>query len=404
MSLQQPEFGERLKALRAERGLSQQQLAGGGMSPGYLSRLESGARPPTAKAVEYLATQLGVSTAEFRGLRSDSLAQALAIASSTEDADRALRILEEALATGAPSEDYALQWQAMRVMSGFQQDIGDREAQLRTLGQLVDLADSIGRPELQVYSHVSRARCQRALGQMEHAHESAVQAVATANAHSLPPRDTAGALMVLISTETAVGNLIEAREHAAELDELAQGLGQVQQTEALWTAAHVHLRLGDQAGAAQRLGTALGLLDSRVSPLLWLRLRLAAASLHLQMSPRNLDVAEKCLVEAHPAVELVGSAVHQQEFTLLSAQMAFYRGRLDEAGRRCAELAETTPLLAYQDELALKMLRSQLRVLGGERKEGTRELQTLAEEAQARGSIDLSKEIWRALAETLAQL
>lgn len=45
--LQQSEFGPRLRALREKRGLSQAALAKGGISTGYLSRLESGARRPT---------------------------------------------------------------------------------------------------------------------------------------------------------------------------------------------------------------------------------------------------------------------------------------------------------------------------------------------------------------------
>ncbi|WP_309051959.1 helix-turn-helix transcriptional regulator, partial [Streptomyces sp.] len=48
--LEQPAFGRRLKRLRRERGISQATLAGGGMSTGYLSRLESGARNPTERA------------------------------------------------------------------------------------------------------------------------------------------------------------------------------------------------------------------------------------------------------------------------------------------------------------------------------------------------------------------
>ncbi|MET8228406.1 helix-turn-helix transcriptional regulator, partial [Streptomyces sp. NPDC005301] len=45
--LRQPAFGRRLRGLRVARGLSQTALVGEGMSTGYLSRLESGARQPT---------------------------------------------------------------------------------------------------------------------------------------------------------------------------------------------------------------------------------------------------------------------------------------------------------------------------------------------------------------------
>nr|WP_086822884.1 helix-turn-helix transcriptional regulator [Allokutzneria sp. NRRL B-24872] len=61
-------FGDRLRALRVSRGLTQRDLAGEGLSSSYLSRLESGQRTPTPKVVEQLAARLGVPTESFAGL------------------------------------------------------------------------------------------------------------------------------------------------------------------------------------------------------------------------------------------------------------------------------------------------------------------------------------------------
>src|ERR1051325_8563674 len=44
--------GERLRRLRAERGLSQRDLAGPGVSYAYISRIEAGARRPSVKALQ----------------------------------------------------------------------------------------------------------------------------------------------------------------------------------------------------------------------------------------------------------------------------------------------------------------------------------------------------------------
>ncbi|MFC9460860.1 helix-turn-helix domain-containing protein [Streptomyces sp. NPDC056983] len=60
--LTQPSFGRRLKQLRQQRDKTQSDLTGPGMSSAYLSRLESGARPPTERAVSILAERLGVPT------------------------------------------------------------------------------------------------------------------------------------------------------------------------------------------------------------------------------------------------------------------------------------------------------------------------------------------------------
>src|ERR687883_349935 len=53
--------GQRLRRLRLERGLSQRELAGPGVSYAYISRIEAGARRPSVKALRMLAPKLGVS-------------------------------------------------------------------------------------------------------------------------------------------------------------------------------------------------------------------------------------------------------------------------------------------------------------------------------------------------------
>src|SRR5689334_5389196 len=57
-------IGVRLKRLRRERGLSQRELSGPGVSYAYISRIEAGARTPSVKALRMLARKLGV-TVEY---------------------------------------------------------------------------------------------------------------------------------------------------------------------------------------------------------------------------------------------------------------------------------------------------------------------------------------------------
>ena len=62
-------FGERLRAARKRRGLSQRQLAlaaGPGLSSAYISRLESGYRAPSLNAIEKLAAGLDLDPAFLR--------------------------------------------------------------------------------------------------------------------------------------------------------------------------------------------------------------------------------------------------------------------------------------------------------------------------------------------------
>ncbi len=53
--------GQRVKALRLERGLSQRDLAAPGMSYAYLSRIEAGERTPSLSALIELADRLETS-------------------------------------------------------------------------------------------------------------------------------------------------------------------------------------------------------------------------------------------------------------------------------------------------------------------------------------------------------
>jgi transcriptional regulator with XRE-family HTH domain len=53
--------GQRVRALRLERGLSQRDLAAPGMSYAYLSRIEAGERTPSLSALIELADRLDTS-------------------------------------------------------------------------------------------------------------------------------------------------------------------------------------------------------------------------------------------------------------------------------------------------------------------------------------------------------
>jgi transcriptional regulator with XRE-family HTH domain len=57
---QQETFGQRLKRLREERGLSQRAISGPGAGYAYVSKIENGARKPSLKAIRVLAERLGV--------------------------------------------------------------------------------------------------------------------------------------------------------------------------------------------------------------------------------------------------------------------------------------------------------------------------------------------------------
>ncbi|MBQ0986318.1 helix-turn-helix domain-containing protein [Streptomyces sp. F63] len=400
--LEQPAFGQRLRSLRLACGLSQAELAAGGLSTAYLSRLESGARRPTDKVIEHLTQRLNVPVSAFQGEAAtevSQLGQALAWASSSDNRDRALHLLEEA--TQAPTGDLGLRWMALWSMVQLYADEGRRQEELKTAGELVTLSRAMEMPDLRVRALAQHAKALRSCGDMAQARMAAEEALAIATEHALPAADIARALLVLVSAEAESGLLADARKHADEMEALAGELHRTLLTEVLWAAANVHMRQSDFAGAERLLERALQELDSRDDLVLWMRLRLAAASLYLQMTPRKLDAAEQRLGEAEQALNLVGTQLHQQELVLLKAFLALNRRDIDQADALCRQLTDDS-LFTFRDRIRLKLLANQILIARGEKDRGVRNVEELAQQTQDSSNVYLTSEIWRTLAETLS--
>ncbi len=397
---QESSFGLRLRALRQQQGLSQAALAGGEISTGYLSRLESGSRQPTERVIVYLAERLGVDRSAFDILpRSSSLTQALSIAATTDN-DAAVEDLIEVLGT-AQDEDPLLRWQAMWLIAGYWRRRGDRAAEENCLADTAKIADELEIPALQCRSRTQLARCLRSTGQAARALELAVAAYEGAKRAELPVSDTGDALLALVSAEAEAGRLPDAQAHVQELVELVADGSSTMRAEALWAAATVSSRRGDDEAAREYLQKAMQTLDSRVDLVLWARLRLAAASLYLQSSPALTVRARECLEEAEKALSLVGTPVQAQELLALQAHLAFEEGRFADAREAHDRLDFDKLMLAYRDRIRLRTLDSLLLIVEGRQEEGLGRLKQLGEDARRNSNLDLAAEIWRVLAETL---
>ncbi|MGW1186157.1 helix-turn-helix domain-containing protein [Streptomyces drozdowiczii] len=399
--LQQPSFGRRLKKLRMAQGYSQTALAGEGMSTGYLSRLESGARQPTERAVGYLAQRLGIEPADFEDPAGGSLAHALTLAAST-GSDDALSTLHDALSAEG-HELPVLRWQALWLLARHRRLQGDHAAERDHLERLVRLGGDVGLPELQVRGLTRLARCLRSLGEINGAADAAVEADRMAREAGVGVDDHAAVLLALVSVRAEEGRLPDARAYADELTALVEGRADALWAEAMWTAAAVRMRQGDHAGAERYLGQALERFAGTDDLVLWLRLRLAAGRLHLQKVPAEPEAAEKCVTAAEQAMAFVGTPGMRQELSALKADLAFMTGRYGEARTLLGELAAEEPMMTYRDRIRLDILRNQLLVLSGD-ETGVQGLRALAQQAQQDANMDLAAEIWRILADALSQI
>ncbi|MCX4970622.1 helix-turn-helix domain-containing protein [Streptomyces sp. NBC_00654] len=399
--LEQPSFGRRLRQLRTERGLSQAVVAGDGMSTGYLSRLESGARQPTERAVAHLAGQLGISAAEFEESRATSLAQILSLATSLES-DETSELLAEALESSHGQEPM-LRWQALWLLGQWKRRHGDQEAERAYLDQLVVLSEEIGLAELRSRALTQFARCLRVSGEITPAVDAAATAYRLARDNSLSTQDVAATLLVLVSVEAEAGRMPDARRHADELTALVEGRSDTLWAESLWTAGALKVREGEFDAAESLFQRALDGFDSRENLTIWLRLRVAMAELQLQRFPPDLDAAQRCIEAAEAALPFARTPALEQSLTALRARLAFHEGRPADARALLDRLGRTDLRLPYQTRIRLEVLGNQLRILGGEEDEGLAGLQQLALQAQENANIDLAAEIWRLAAECLME-
>ena len=163
--------GERVRRLRKERGLTQRDLSGPGVSYAYVSRIEAGQRQPSVRVLRLLAERLGV-TAEMLETGRDL----------PEYAERELRLT-----------DAELELRLSRNLKGAR----------KTLTALIeeDPGDRIA------------ARARAALGTLaaqEGKHEEAVRQLEAATAGGIRPRERSDVYETLAASYVALGSFSKA--------------------------------------------------------------------------------------------------------------------------------------------------------------------------------------------------
>ena len=92
----------------------------------------------------------------------------------------------------------------------------------------------------------------------------------------------------------------------------------------------------------------------------------------------------------------------EQQLPALRARMSALEDRPVEARALLDQLDGFDDMLSYQDRVRLDVLRNQVLLMEGEHEAGIAGLRALAEQAQTGGSMDLAAEVWRQVAESLA--
>lgn len=349
-------FGEKLRAERLERGMTQAELGKDLYSPSYISLLETGRREPTAEVIEELARRLelapkaleawsqpiSVSDAEYvlAGLYARQAWDLRDYPVAASHAASAARIALEGRNTSA--------WWNMTYMQAEclmkHGDLKDCQEIIERLIEHPMARESVG---LGVRARQMLAAVLQRQGQLSNAVDQALDAMKLTG--QLPKSSTiiTGALRVLIGALAESGRLDEAWTYCQTL------VGQVDEHtmpqlagEVAWVVGNVAFMRHDYAEGVKEHERAAKLLSPANDIELWARFNKASAAVRLQsgiVEPETLSSIERA--------ELAFSIVHGMKSDEL--EVAFIRARwLYLTGDIVAAVEKLRDIHAQRDALA----------------------------------------------------
>jgi tetratricopeptide (TPR) repeat protein len=304
------QVGQRVRALRRQRGLSQEQLAGPGLSASYVSLIESGRRQPAERALAALAAALDTSVEFLRHGESATLLQQVELD---------LRLAEVALASGS-YEDAERRFQAQvgvtdpTIRRAAQQGLAQAlEAQGR-LEEAIAVYESLReRAELRgdgwVSATIALIRCYREAGDLGRSADLGERALEQLTALGLAATDLhvqLGASVAFTAYER--GDLVRARQLIDRVMRQAEALGSARaQGSALWNAAVISAERGEVATALELSEQALLLFHEEGRSRNAARLRNAYAVLLMRTDPPRPAQALELLESARADLVDVGT-------------------------------------------------------------------------------------------------
>jgi tetratricopeptide (TPR) repeat protein len=345
-------FGQRLRRLRAEKGLSQQAVSGPGVTPAYVSRIEVEDLTPSVRAIRVLAKKLGVRPEyletgldlpehQQRELRLSEAELELRLGDDPDPAEQSFReILSEA--TRAGDELSALRAQVGLGLSAEQR--GDHEQAITLLEEVVASAYVSPLTHAQAFAALGHAYV--VLDQGERAAElfrSCLERIDRANGD---PSAYVRFATYLSYTLSDLGDLAGARRAIADaLAKADEHTDPYTRIRLYWSQARLAASSGDVEAAKRNIGRAIALLEASEDSLHLGRAHLLNAEI-LLAGGQEEEAAE----HLERAEDLLGGQADSQD----RAHLLIERGRLAARQGRAAEataLADTAlDLVGDQDE------------------------------------------------------
>ncbi|KZB82615.1 helix-turn-helix domain-containing protein [Amycolatopsis regifaucium] len=329
------EVGGRLRRLRAERGLTQRELAEPHYTAAYVSSVETGARTPSGDALRHFATQLGVDTGELLGVTSprDDVRLDLDIAMAAADflAGKCPALKMRRLARRAERIGRARQAGLAWLWLARYSESDDRP-------RLIAAAEAALTEDVPPYRELAMAlRANVLIGWGEPHHgmhllRTALDASLDGYPHPLLLLTLRG---YLAEGHLRLGETAQAAQHASEALRLARGDEEIlaELTENQRRLAEAYLDGGRVADAATAVSVLHDLLHERaLRPVL-------ARCLFARALVRRADDLEGALADLRASK----AAAPDHAVTLELADLCRELGRLDDAATLLTEAAEAIP-------------------------------------------------------------
>lgn len=402
-------FGERLRQLRHDRGMSQAALAGETLTPGYISLLETNRRTPSHEVVKELAVRLGCSTTQLltgepseRDQRIQLEMRYAELAIHHGESREAVNRLEALL--GEDALPLRVRDEAGLLLSTAYERIGDLPAAARTQQAMFDraLAQKTHIPVTVVA--IGLVRCYLDSGDLHRATMLGEAALAAADAqHLAGTGDYYRLAATVMDAYMGLGDYLRARlwveTYLAKAGESGQTTGEAA---LLWNAALLNERegrLGEALSLCERALAVFGEMGTdRNTP----RLQMDMAWLLLQDLPPQIGRAAELLRHASEALADLGSRSDRARWSWLWAVTLLHRGDVAAAEVRAREAADLVANAAPPERVEALLVLSDVLTAQGRDEEAVAQLlvasRALAEGPQGR-ACSLS---WRDVGERLA--
>jgi transcriptional regulator with XRE-family HTH domain len=400
-------LGQRLRALRIERGLSQADLAGDLVSPSYVSLIEADRRSPEREVMAGLAHRLGCSSLYL---------ETGVVPEEINEQRLQLKFAEIALANGELDEAHdrfrAMSLQASSEirhgaiwgLARTEEALGNLHEALAHLEALLEAARAgePGTPGL-LNLLIGRCRIYRLAGDFARSIEVGEDAVREVRELGLEgTEDEIRLASSLVGSYFARGDMFSAQHLVSRVIERAERLGSRQaQGNAYWNACTVAAARGQLTEALDLAAKTLALLAESSPDRNLAGMRVTYAWLLLRCDPPRLDEADALLARAHSLLADVSFGPHLANCETEMARAALLRGDFG-AAQRIAEqaIARCEESGAAEGEHA-KVVTGLALIMSGQPDAGAAVAAGAAERLATMGSQHEAAQAWRDLAEAL---